>query len=75
MKPIIRKQDACWVVTRPGYGFRPDPTTEEFGSWKAAVASLRGGPASAGAQVERDTFVYRPGYWGPPRGTIRMEGT
>lgn len=74
MKPSIRKQDGRWLVTRPGYGFNPTPAVERFGSWKAAVASLRSAPGSAGASVDRGAHtlhsVNQRGW--PQRGTIRM---
>lgn len=74
MKPSIRKHGDLWVLSRPGYGFCPD-TVEEFGSWKAAVGSLRTAPASAAASAERGQFSLSlaTSYWGPRRGTIRME--
>lgn len=74
MKPSIRKQDGQWLVTRPGYGFNPVPAVVEFGSWKAAVASLTSGTASASSVVERAADLSHL-YWGPPRGTIRLEET
>ncbi len=77
MKPSIRKRDGRWVVTRPGYGFRPEARREAFGSWRAAVASLRSAPAAAGASAERGHYTLTsPGQAGwPRRGTIRMEDT
>lgn len=42
-------------------------------SWKAAVASLRSAPAAAGASSDRGYFSFRSDFWGPARGTIRME--
>lgn len=76
MKPSIRKENGEWVVTRPGYGFNPQDTVEEFGSWKAAVASLRSAPGSSCASSERGfyTLVQFNGRGGW-RGTIRMEDT
>lgn len=77
MKPSIRKQDGQWRVTRPSYGFNPVPTVEQFPTWKAAVASLRTAPASAGASTERGfyTLVQYNYAWWPHRGTIRTEDT
>jgi hypothetical protein len=73
VKPSIRKQDGRWLVSRPGYGFCP-PTVDEYTSWREAVGSLRSGPGSAGALVERgqDSQGVFNRYW-RQRGTIRME--
>lgn len=70
-KPSIRKQDGCWVVQRPGYGFSP-ATVAEFESWKAAVGSLRSAPASAGASTERGHYTLGMDGWATGGGTIRM---
>jgi hypothetical protein len=76
MKPVIRKQDGQWVVTRPGYGFAAGVVATSHGSWKDAVASLRSAPA-AGVGSERGVYTLTsPGQAGwPRRGTIRMEDT
>jgi len=70
MKPSIRKSDAGWKVTRPGFGFNPDPQVSLWPTWKEALGSLRTAPASAGAQVTDGTQAPKP--WAPARGALRI---
>lgn len=57
MKPSIRKTDAGWEVTRPGYGFNPDPQVSVWPSWKDALGSLRSAPAFATAAVTTGDYT------------------
>lgn len=76
MKPTIRKAGDRWVLTRPAFGFARSDEVTLHESWKAAWAALLGDAVgSAGPIVERGHPTFRSDYWGPPRGTIRMEET
>lgn len=76
MKPIIRKLNGRWQVSRPGYGFGL-PSVDVFDSWKSAVGSLRTAPASAGSLTEHGHYSLGLSYQDHSyqRGTIRLEDT
>lgn len=50
-KPLIKKNLAGWIVTRPGYGFAPTVTSEPYPTHAAALASLQPGAGTNAGSV------------------------